>query len=105
IAAGHRARVYEAVILKVLGATRGRLAAVYTVEYGVLGCLAGVAALVIGTLAAWAVTTLVLDVPLVFAARTVTLTIVGGALATLVLGLIGGFTALSAKPAERLRNP
>ena len=105
IAAGHRARVYDAVVLKVLGATRGRLAAVYTVEYGVLGCLAGVAALVIGTLAAWAVTTLVLDVPLVFAARTVTLTIVGGALATLVLGLIGGFTALSAKPAERLRNP
>ena len=70
-----------------------------------LGGRAGLAARWLGALAAWGVTTLVLGVPRGFAARTVTLTIVGGALATLVLGLIGGFTALSAKPAERLHNP
>jgi len=105
IAAGHRARLYDAVVLKVLGATRARLGAVYAIEYGLLGTMAGVAALGAGTAAAWAVANFVLDIPLVFAARAVAFTIVGGALGTLVLGLAGGFAALAAKPASRLRNP
>jgi len=71
----------------------------------VLGALAGLAALAAGSLAAWAVAYFVLDVPLVFAGRAVAFTIVGGALGTLVLGLSGGFAALAAKPAARLRNP
>src|SRR4029077_8296051 len=66
IAAGHRARLYDAVVLKVLGATRARLGAVYAVEYGLLGALAGCAALLAGTLAAWAVAYWVLDIPFVF---------------------------------------
>jgi hypothetical protein len=41
----------------------------------------------------------------VFDGRSVAFTIVGGALGTLLLGLSGGFGALSAKPAKRLRNP
>jgi putative ABC transport system permease protein len=105
IAAGHRARLYDAVVLKVLGATRARLVAVYVIEYGVLGTLAGLAALGASTVAAWAVAYFVLDIPFVFAADAVAFTIVGGALGTLVLGLAGGFAALSAKPASRLRNP
>jgi putative ABC transport system permease protein len=105
IAAGHRARLYDAVVLKVLGATRGALGAVYAVEYGLLGALAGCAALLAGSLAAWAVAYWVLDIPFVFAGRAVLFTIVGGAVGTLVLGLSGGFAALAAKPAARLRNP
>jgi putative ABC transport system permease protein len=105
IAAGHRARLYDAVVLKVLGATRARLGAVYVIEYGLLGTLAGLAALGAGTVAAWSVAYFVLDIPFVFAARAVALTIIGGATGTLVLGLAGGFAALSAKPARRLRNP
>ena len=105
IAAGHRARLYDAVVLKVLGATRARLGGVYAIEYGLLGALAGCAALLAGTLASWAVATFVLDVPFVFAGTAVLFTIVGGALGTLILGLSGGFAALAAKPAARLRNP
>jgi putative ABC transport system permease protein len=105
IAAGHRARLYDAVVLKVLGATRAQLGAVYVMEYGLLGTLAGLAALGAGTVAAWAVSYFVLDIPFVFAANAVAFTIIGGALGTLVLGLAGGFAALSAKPARRLRNP
>ena len=105
IAAGHRARLYDAVVLKVLGATRKRLALVYTLEYGLLGTLAGAAALVAGSLAAWAVAYWVIDIPFVFDGRSVAFTIVGGALGTILLGLSGGFAALSAKPAKRLRNP
>ena len=37
LAAGHHARVYDAVILKTLGATRARLLSAYTIEYLLLG--------------------------------------------------------------------
>jgi putative ABC transport system permease protein len=104
IAAGHEARLYDAVILKVLGATRAKLAAVYAVEYGVLGALAGVTALAAGSLASWAVAKYVLDMPLVFVPSVLLVTVAGGAVATLAIGLAGGFAALSAKPARRLRN-
>jgi putative ABC transport system permease protein len=105
IAAGHRARMYEAVVLKVLGATRGRLAAIYAIEYGLLGLLAGIASFGAGAVAGWWVAEIVLEIPFIFAGRAVLVTILGGALGTLLLGLLGGFAALSAKPAARLRNP
>jgi putative ABC transport system permease protein len=105
IANGHRARIYDAVVLKVLGATRGKLAAIYALEYGLLGALSGVAALGIGAAASWAVAYFVLDVPFVYAPTAVAVTIAGGAILTIVLGLAGGFMALSEKPARRLRNP
>ena len=65
IAAGARARLYDATILKVLGATRPRIALVYAIEYGVLGLATGVIALLAGTLAAWAIAFFILDVPFV----------------------------------------
>ncbi len=104
IANGHRARLYDAVVLKVLGATRAKLAGIYVLEYGLLGLLSGLAALVIGTLASWSVAKFVLDVPFIFAPGAVALTIAGGAIGTIILGLTGGFFALSEKPAARLRN-
>lgn len=105
IANGHRARIYDAVVLKVLGATRGKLAGIYAAEYGLLGVVSGVAALLVGTAASWAIAFFVLDVPFVFSATAVVLTIAGGALGTIILGLAGGILALSEKPARRLRNP
>ncbi len=105
IAAGHRARLYDAVVLKVLGATRARLASVYALEYGLLGAIAGLAAFGAGLAAAWSIAYFVFDIPFVLAGKAASITIVGGAIGTLVLGLAGGFAALSAKPARRLRNP
>ncbi len=105
IASGHRARLYDAVVLKVLGATRSRLAAVYVLEYGLLGALAGLTALGAGVTAAWAITKWVLEMPLVVPPSALAVTVVGGALATLALGLAAGFAALGTKPAARLRNP
>ncbi len=55
LAAGHRHRVYDAVILKTLGATRRQLITAYALEYLLLGLatvLFGVAA---GSIAAWRV--------------------------------------------------
>ena len=105
IANGHRARLYDAVLMKVLGATRGKLARIYAAEYGLLGTLSGLAALLIGTITSWAIAYFVLDVPFIFSGTAVALTIAGGATGTIVLGLAGGFAALSQKPAAKLRNP
>jgi putative ABC transport system permease protein len=104
IAAGSRARIYDATILKVLGATRARIALVYAIEYGVLGAATGVIALVAGTLAAWAAATFILDVPLTFDARAVLVTVAGGGAATLLFGLFGAVAALRIRPARQLRS-
>ncbi len=104
IAAGNRARVYDATILKVLGATRLRIASVYLIEYGVLGVATGAIALVAGTLAAWVIAVSVLDVPFAFDAQAVLVTVAGGGAATLVFGLLGALGALGSRPARRLRT-
>ena len=104
IAAGTRARLYDATILKVLGATRARIALVYAIEYGVLGLATGMIALLAGTLAGWVIAFAILDVPFTFDAQAVLITVVGGAAATLLFGLLGALGALSVRPAQRLRS-
>jgi putative ABC transport system permease protein len=104
ITAGTRARLYDATILKVLGATRARIALVYAIEYGVLGAATGVIALVAGTLAGRVIAYAILDVPFTFDMRAVLVTVAGGGLATLLFGLLGALGALSVRPARRLRS-
>ena len=104
IAAGTRARLYDATILKVLGATRARIALIYAIEYGVLGLATGVIALLAGTLAGWVIAFAILDVPFTFDVQAVLITVVGGAAATLLFGLLGALGALSVRPAQRLRS-
>lgn len=105
IASGQRARLYDSTVLKVLGATRWRIAGIYALEYGLLGLVTGVLALGAGTLAASIVTRAVFNVTFVFDPRAAALTVLGGAVATLTMGLIGAWVALAAKPAAQLRNP
>jgi len=104
LAAGHRHRVYDAVILKTLGATRRQLITAYALEYLLLGLatvLFGVAA---GSIAAWRVVADIMTLPFVWeggpaiAASLIALAI------TLLFGLIGTFAALGRKPAAVLRN-
>ncbi len=105
IAAGQRARIYDSTILKVLGATRGRIALIYALEYGFIGLLTGLIALGAGALAASIISEQVLNVPFVFDLRAALITIFSGVLATLGFGLMAAWTALSAKPTSQLRNP
>src|SRR5690606_32513663 len=104
ISAGPRARLYDATILTALGATCTRIALVYVIEYAVLGAATGVIALVCGTLAGWAIAWGVLDVPFAFVGRAVALAVLGGGAATLLFGLLGAVSALSVRPARRLRS-
>ncbi|HVT24666.1 MAG TPA: FtsX-like permease family protein [Rhizomicrobium sp.] len=105
IASSQRARLYDSTVLKVLGMTRGRIAAITALEYGLLGIVTGILALGAGTLAASIVTKQVFQVPFVFDPQAALLTIVGGCAVTLAMGLIGSWVALAAKPSTQLRNP
>jgi len=57
LAAGHRRKVYDAVILKTLGATRRRLLAAYIIEYFLLGSATALFGVLSGSLAGWLIVT------------------------------------------------
>jgi putative ABC transport system permease protein len=105
IAAGGRARLYDATILKVLGATRVRIVSVYAIEYGLLGLLTGTLAFGAGAIAAWSAAHWLIEVPFVFDVRAASATIAGGSAVTLAFGLAAAWAALSSRPARRLREP
>jgi len=104
LAAGHRHRVYDAVILKTLGATRGQLLAAYTFEYLALGLATAVLAIAAGTAAAAYVIIKVMNLPFVWLPGPSLLAAAGAIVATVVLGLIGTLMALSHRPGPVLRN-
>ena len=104
IVAGHHRRVYDAVVLKVLGATRADIARAYLIEYGFLGLVTGILAAALGTLAGYLFQTQVLEGEWVFLPGTVLATALIGTLITLALGLAGTLWALSQPAAPLLRN-
>lgn len=105
IAAGQRARIYDSTVLKVLGATRARIAGIYALEYGTLGAITGMLALGAGSMAASFVARDVFEVPFVFDWRGALFTVLGGTTATLLFGVAAAWSALSVRPAAQLRNP
>ena len=104
VAAGHRRRVYDAVILKVLGATRGVVLRAYLLEFAILGLAAGLVAAVFGTLAAWITVTEVMRADWAFAPGAVALTLAAGVVLTAALGFLGTWRALGQKAAPVLRT-
>jgi len=105
IAASHRRRVYDAVVLKVLGATRWRILGSFLLEYGIVGLATAAVAAVFGSVAAWAVVTRVMKLEWVFLPwLVIAAAALCGAL-TLGFGLVGTWRALGQKPAPLLRNP
>lgn len=104
IAAGRRQRIYDAVILKTLGATRGDVLGAYLIEFALLGlATAGIAAAA-GSLAAWAVTTYLMHLDWSFTPAAMVWTTVICVLATMGFGVMGTWRALGQKAAPLLRN-
>jgi putative ABC transport system permease protein len=104
LAAGQRFRIYDAVVLKTFGATRGRLLAAYALEYLLIGFVTVLFGVAMGTLAADLIVTRVMEFPFVFVAGQAAGAALAAVAVTLALGLAGTFTALGRKPAEVLRN-
>jgi putative ABC transport system permease protein len=104
LAAGHRARLYDAVVLKTLGATRSRLLGAYALEYGALGIATAVFGLVAGAIAGALIVTQVMNAPFTLELSGALLASVLAVVVTVGLGLVGTWRILSQKPAPYLRN-
>jgi putative ABC transport system permease protein len=104
LAAGARARTYDAVLLKLLGATRGQVARATLAEYGLLALIVSALALLLGGGAGWYVITQVFKLEWQPEWAPVIGTVLLGGAVTVLLGLAGSWRALSARPNAVLRE-
>jgi len=103
-AAGAEARVFEAAVLKTLGATRRRILLSFALRALFLGAAAGIVALMAGGAAAWAVMHFVMETEFALNWIAAFAIIFGGALANLLASLAFAWRPLATKPAQILRN-
>ena len=105
LAATRYRRLYESVVLKALGATRGLVARSFAVEYALLGAAAGLIGTALASLLSWAVLNFILE--------DVTWTLQPGVLAagfiltvllSLVVGFLSTFRILGQRPLAVLRH-
>jgi putative ABC transport system permease protein len=104
LAAGHRHRVYDAVILKTLGATRARLLGAYALEYLMIGFATAVFGVIAGSIAAWLIVTRLMTLSFIWQAGSAAGVVAAALIVTVGLGLAGTLLALNQKPATVLRN-
>src|SRR5262249_45280677 len=97
LAAGHHTRVYDAVILRTLGATRRRLMLVYTLEYALLGFVTAIVATIAGALAGAYVVKEVMRFSFVFSGSTALFAAGISVVLTVLFGLVGTWRALGQK--------
>ncbi len=96
-------RIREVVVLKTLGATRSRIAAIFSIEFATLGLIAGFVGLVFANLTARVVLRQ-LDLDYHFLALANLLSLLGVAALTVVTGWLASFRVLGQKPLEVLRE-
>ena len=104
LAAGNRARVHDAVVLKTLGATRGTLIAAYIMEYMLLGLATALFALAAGSVAGWYVVVEIMKLKAQFLPDVALKTVVVALVLTVGFGLAGTWRVLGQKPAQVLRT-
>ena len=104
LAAGNRARVHDAVVLKTLGATRSTLIRAFSYEYLMLGLATAVFALFAGGVAAWFVVSRIMTLPSSFLPDVAVMTVVTALVMTVGIGLAGTWRILGQKAAPVLRE-
>jgi len=104
IAAARDARTYDAVMLKVLGATRGQILIAQALEFALLGVIVAVLALALGLGGAWYVVVRIFQFAWLPDMTSVMATLATGVVVTLVIGILGSLPVLAARPAQALRS-
>jgi putative ABC transport system permease protein len=99
----HR-RIYDAVVYKVCGATRGDILLALITEFAVLGAATGIIACLTGGLAGWAVIDGLMHMRFTLSPDVVAATVAAGTVIALLFGLAGTARALGKKAGPYLRN-
>ena len=102
-AAEREARIAEAVVLKTLGASRAQIRRAWLVEFGVAGGMAGLAAAILGTLAAALTVTQVFHAAWRFETGTLVVTLLASIGFMVLFGFAATAQALREPAAARLR--
>src|SRR3546814_11320125 len=100
IAASRERRVYDSVILKLLGATRGQILGAQGMEYAVLAAILAVLALGLGLAGAWYVVTQLFEFEFAPDPLMGGSTLSGGAGLSFLIGIAGVWPLVSATPAQ-----
>jgi len=104
LAAGQRARLYDAMILKTLGATRRFILSSYALEYAAIGLVAALFGVVAGSAAGWGIVTQVMRIDFVSDPTGALLAATAAVGVTVLFGLVGTVKILAKAPASHLRN-
>ncbi|MCV3767363.1 ABC transporter permease [Rhizobium sp. TRM95796] len=104
IAAGNRARIHDAVVLKTLGARRSMLTRAYFYEYALLGLSASIFALAAASVASWYVVTEIMELPFRFLPGAALWTLAVALVVTAGTGFLGTWRVLGQKAAPVLRE-
>jgi putative ABC transport system permease protein len=97
-------RLYEAVVLKAIGATRGFIAQAFAAEYALMGVVAGTVGIVMANALAWAVLRYILDLPWSLEPRLLGIGFFCTILLTLVVGFLSTYRILGQPPLAVLRH-
>ena len=97
-------RLYESVILKALGATRGLIARAFAMEYVLLGAVAGLIGLTLGSALSWTLVRFVFDLPWSIYPRVLGLGLFLTMLLTLIVGFASTYRILGQRPLAVLRH-
>ncbi|MBI10052.1 MAG: glycosyl transferase family 1 [Rhodospirillaceae bacterium] len=104
IASGHKHRVYDAVVLKVFGATRRDIILIFCAEFACLAVATAIIASLIGTAVSWGVVTRLMRAEWVFLPMEVATIVIFCLIATVLVGVLGSWSAMGRKAAPLLRN-
>ncbi|HQX23195.1 MAG TPA: FtsX-like permease family protein, partial [Nitrospira sp.] len=104
LAATRYRRLYEAVILKALGATRALIARSFAAEYAVLGCVAGVIGVGLASLFSWAILRYILELPWSLEPSLLGIGLGCTVLLTLIVGFLSTYRLLGQPPLTVLRH-
>ncbi len=97
-------RLYQSVMLKTLGATRGAVARIFAVEYALLGAVAGLTGTLLASILAWAVLRFAFEMRPTWPPDTLLLGVATATLLSVAVGFLGTRRLLGQKPLAVLRE-
>ncbi len=97
-------RLYESVILKAVGATRGLLTRTFAVEYAVVGTMAGLIGLLLANVCSWGILRYLFDLDWSFHPRFLFISLGVTVLLTMLTGFASTFRLLGKQPLPILRQ-
>ena len=104
IAAGHKGRIYDSAVLKVVGATRMDILKIYIFEFIILGVATSMVAIVLGSIAAYGIVVGIMEMDWTFSLQIPLLTVAASIITTMSIGMFSIWKAMSVRPAQVLRG-